>query len=153
MQHLRPAPGENREKFPKTNRVHNLAFSLYVFELEQAIARATLCLVFIPPVMLQLWRFSALGMVLALVCAVLGEDTAQRVLSENAKVSNESLLWGPYRPNLYFGIRPRIPKSLMTGLIWAKVDNFQSVQNSTWHNVAERNRYFHGAGREERAVC
>ena len=84
------------------------------------------------PVMLQLWRFSALGIVLALVCAVLGEDTAQRVLSENAKVSNESLLWGPYRPNLYFGVRPRIPKSLMTGLIWAKVDNFQKVQNSTW---------------------
>lgn len=84
------------------------------------------------PVMLQLWRFSALGIVLALVCAVLGEETAQQVLSENAKVSNESLLWGPYRPNLYFGVRPRVPKSLMTGLIWAKVDNFQKVQNSMW---------------------
>ena len=82
--------------------------------------------------MLQLWRFSALGIVLALVCAVLGEETAQQVLSENAKVSNESLLWGPYRPNLYFGVRPRVPKSLMTGLIWAKVDNFQKVQNSMW---------------------
>ena len=83
-------------------------------------------------VMLQLWRFSALGILLALVSAVLGEDTAQKVLSENAKVSNDSLLWGPYRPNLYFGVRPRIPKSLMTGLIWAKVDSFQGVQNSMW---------------------
>ena len=80
--------------------------------------------------MLQLWRFSALGILLALVSAVLGDDTAQQVLSENAKVSNESLLWGPYRPNLYFGVRPRIPKSLMTGLIWAKVDSFQGVQSS-----------------------
>lgn len=80
--------------------------------------------------MLQLWRVPALGILLALVSAILGEETAQQVLSENAKVSNESLLWGPYRPNLYFGVRPRIPKSLMTGLIWAKVDGFQGVQNS-----------------------
>src|SRR3569833_3343159 len=43
---------------------------------------------------------------------------------------NLSLLWGPYRPNLYFGIRPRIPKSLMTGLMWAKVDSYTEVQNS-----------------------
>ncbi|EON96645.1 putative glycoside hydrolase family 63 protein [Phaeoacremonium minimum UCRPA7] len=50
--------------------------------------------------------------------------------SEIGRSNNQSLLWGPYRPNLYFGIRPRIPKSLMTGLMWAKVDNYQEVQNS-----------------------
>ena len=54
----------------------------------------------------------------------------QKILSET-KLSNNSLLWGPYRPNLYFGVRPRIPKSLLTGLLWSKVDNFQDVQNST----------------------
>ena len=80
--------------------------------------------------MLQLWPFSALGILLALISLVSGEESAQQVLSDNAKVSNDSLLWGPYRPNLYFGVRPRIPKSLMTGLIWAKVDSFQGVQNS-----------------------
>ena len=80
--------------------------------------------------MLQLWPFSALGILLALFSLVSGEESAQQVLSDNAKVSNDSLLWGPYRPNLYFGVRPRIPKSLMTGLIWAKVDSFQGVQNS-----------------------
>jgi mannosyl-oligosaccharide glucosidase len=42
------------------------------------------------------------------------------------------LLWGPYRPNLYFGVRPRIPKSLMGGLMWSKVENFQDVQNSKY---------------------
>lgn len=52
----------------------------------------------------------------------------QQVLAENARQSNQSLLWGPYRPNLYFGVRPRLPKSLMTGLMWARVDNFNSVQ-------------------------
>lgn len=51
-------------------------------------------------------------------------------LTENARLSNDSLVWGPYRPNLYFGVRPRIPKSLTTGLLWAKVDNFESVQYS-----------------------
>lgn len=79
--------------------------------------------------MLQLWRFSALGILLSLLTLAWG-DVVQEVLAENAKLSNESLLWGPYRPNLYFGVRPRIPKSLMTGLMWAKVDSFQGVQNS-----------------------
>ncbi|PFH52391.1 glycoside hydrolase family 63 protein [Amanita thiersii Skay4041] len=40
---------------------------------------------------------------------------------------NDTLLWGPYRPNLYFGLRPRIPQSLMTGLIWFGTQDFQSV--------------------------
>lgn len=56
--------------------------------------------------------------------------TAQNGFTENAKLSNDSLLWGPYRPNLYFGIRPRLPKSLLTGLLWAKVDSFDAAQHS-----------------------
>ena len=53
---------------------------------------------------------------------------ASVLIKEIGRASNDSLLWGPYRPNLYFGVRPRIPKSLMTGLLWTKPDNFQSVQ-------------------------
>jgi mannosyl-oligosaccharide glucosidase len=34
---------------------------------------------------------------------------------------DESLLWGPYRPNLYFGMRPRIPRSLSFGIMWTSV--------------------------------
>ena len=79
--------------------------------------------------MLQLWRLSALVIPYLLLRFAFGED--QKILAENAKLSNDSLLWGPYRPNLYFGVRPRIPKSLTTGLLWAKVDSFESVQNST----------------------
>ncbi|KAF9232974.1 mannosyl oligosaccharide glucosidase-domain-containing protein [Melanogaster broomeanus] len=30
----------------------------------------------------------------------------------------EDLHWGSYRPGLYFGLRPRLPQSLMTGLMW-----------------------------------
>jgi mannosyl-oligosaccharide glucosidase len=79
--------------------------------------------------MLQLWHLSALAIDCLFLSFAFGED--QKVLAENARLSNESLLWGPYRPNLYFGVRPRIPKSLTTGLLWAKVDSFESVQNST----------------------
>lgn len=63
----------------------------------------------------------------ASVCAA---DDASILYQEVGRASNESLLWGPYRPNLYFGVRPRIPKSLQAGLMWSKVDNYQDVQNS-----------------------
>ncbi|KAL1717272.1 glycoside hydrolase family 63 protein [Schizophyllum commune] len=43
---------------------------------------------------------------------------------------NDTLLWGAYRPNLYFGLRPRIPQSLMTGLIWFGTQDYQSVSRS-----------------------
>lgn len=73
---------------------------------------------------------SLLVVVLSLFLALFSLCNAQNVIDENAKVSNDTLLWGPYRPNLYFGVRPRIPKSLMTGLLWANVNSFESVQQS-----------------------
>ncbi|KAI0831044.1 glycoside hydrolase [Trametes gibbosa] len=46
-----------------------------------------------------------------------------------AKPTNDSetLTWGAYRPNLYFGLRPRLPQSVMTGLAWFGTQDFQSV--------------------------
>ncbi|KAF9422407.1 Processing alpha glucosidase I, partial [Podila epigama] len=38
--------------------------------------------------------------------------------------SNQSLIWGVYRPNLYFGTRPRLPDSVMTGLMWFGLQDF-----------------------------
>ncbi|KAF2745649.1 glycoside hydrolase family 63 protein [Sporormia fimetaria CBS 119925] len=35
---------------------------------------------------------------------------------------NTSLLWGPYRPNVRFGIRPRVPQSLFMGIMWYNFD-------------------------------
>ncbi|KAJ8482276.1 hypothetical protein ONZ51_g5462 [Trametes cubensis] len=40
---------------------------------------------------------------------------------------SDSLLWGVYRPNLYFGLRPRLPRSVMTGLAWFGTQDFQSI--------------------------
>ena len=57
----------------------------------------------------------ALGLA-AVVCAIPSNDS-------------QDLLWGAYRPNLYFGLRPRLPQSLMTGLIWHGTQDFQSFQS------------------------
>jgi mannosyl-oligosaccharide glucosidase len=56
--------------------------------------------------------------------------------SEVGRQNNQSLLWGPYRPNLYFGVRPRIPKSLMTGLMWGKIETYNDFQNSWFPSAA-----------------
>lgn len=40
---------------------------------------------------------------------------------------DDALLWGPYRSNLYLGLRPRIPQSLMTGLMWFGTHDYQSI--------------------------
>lgn len=58
------------------------------------------------------------------------EDGESILISEIARLNNQSLLWGPYRPNLYFGIRPRIPQSLMTGLMWGKIETYNDYQDS-----------------------
>jgi mannosyl-oligosaccharide glucosidase len=47
-----------------------------------------------------------------------------------AAANNASLLWGPYRPNLYLGIRPRVPESLLMGLMWGKLTG--SEQGARW---------------------
>ena len=56
-----------------------------------------------------------------------GDATADEAAQ---KYSADSLLWGPYKPNLYFALRPRIPKSLTAGLIWGGVDSYERFQNS-----------------------
>ncbi|CAN9285008.1 unnamed protein product [Alternaria alternata] len=53
-------------------------------------------------------------------------------IDHKVPTSNESLLWGPYRPNLYLGLRPRMPKSLVAGLMWAKLED---VETTLRHNV------------------
>ena len=79
--------------------------------------------------MLAFWQSSALTFLFFSVLPYLVKAQDQGILAEAAKTSNESLLWGPYRPNLYFGVKPRIPLSLSTGLLWAKVDDY-NVQES-----------------------
>ncbi|CAO3659074.1 unnamed protein product [Umbelopsis vinacea] len=60
------------------------------------------------------------------------------------KALNDSLLWGTYRPNLYFGTRPRIPESLLTGIMWFSGDNVQGFQNI--RHTCEQGDNLHGYG-------
>lgn len=51
------------------------------------------------------------------------------MLNEYSRISNASLFWGPYRSNLYFGVRPRgIPNSLLTGLMWFNADRVDGIR-------------------------
>ncbi|KAH8431372.1 mannosyl-oligosaccharide glucosidase [Aspergillus melleus] len=67
---------------------------------------------------------------------------------EAARANNQSLLWGPYKSNLYFGVRPRIPESLSAGLLWAKVDDFATAQGNFRH-TCEQNEGMAGYGWDE----
>lgn len=60
----------------------------------------------------------------------IAEQDVSDLSKETAKANNGSLLWGPYKPNLYFGVRPRLPDSFFAGLMWAKVDDFMTAQQS-----------------------
>lgn len=44
----------------------------------------------------------------------------------------EDLHWGPYRPGLYFGVRPRLPQSLVTGLIWFGTQDYHSFGSTPY---------------------
>lgn len=43
--------------------------------------------------------------------------------SATAHPDNLSLQWGAFRPNLYFGVRPRIRETVLMGLMWARVED------------------------------
>ncbi|CAG8580665.1 5246_t:CDS:10 [Paraglomus brasilianum] len=53
-------------------------------------------------------------------------DSSSAILIQEsaADATNQSLFWGTYRPNLYFGTRTRVPESLMSGLMWFGVNDF-----------------------------
>ena len=59
----------------------------------------------------------------------LTEDDSYILKSAALAASNESLFWGTYRPNLYFGTRPRLPESLLTGLIWFGIEDLSSFNS------------------------
>lgn len=55
--------------------------------------------------------------------------------SSLASNGSSDLLWGAYRPNLYFGLRPRLPQSLMTGLIWFGAHDYRSFMSLYTHYI------------------
>lgn len=60
------------------------------------------------------------------------------------QLSQNSLLWGPYRSGYYLGIKPRIPLSLTSGLLWFNADDHNGLQNirheyDQHHNMRKAN--------------
>ncbi|EJD53371.1 glycoside hydrolase family 63 protein [Auricularia subglabra TFB-10046 SS5] len=53
-------------------------------------------------------------------------STAAGTALAAASATNDTLLWGAYRPGLYFGLRPRLPQSLMTGLLWFGTQDYKA---------------------------
>jgi mannosyl-oligosaccharide glucosidase len=54
-----------------------------------------------------------------------------------SELISESLLWGPYRPNVYFGVRPRMPKSNSFGLMWTNVVTSRIESNNLRHTCEQ----------------
>ncbi|CAM1508083.1 Fc.00g049310.m01.CDS01 [Cosmosporella sp. VM-42] len=75
-------------------------------------------------------------------------DDAAVLTSEIGRLNNQSLLWGPYKPNLYFGVRPRVPQALWTGLMWGRVDNYNDIQTG-FRYTCEQGEDIHGYGWDE----
>ncbi|KAK6897150.1 Mannosyl-oligosaccharide glucosidase [Candida tropicalis] len=55
------------------------------------------------------------------------DDSIDSLETQYSELSNNSLLWGPYRSALYFGIRPRFPHSLLSGLMWFTMSDYQGI--------------------------
>ncbi|KAG6115979.1 hypothetical protein E4U13_002218 [Claviceps humidiphila] len=73
---------------------------------------------------------------------------ASVLTSEIGRLNNQSLLWGPYKPNLYFGVRPRTPKSLWTGLLWGRIETYGDVKDGLRY-TCEQGQDIHGYGWDE----
>ncbi|KAJ2744319.1 Processing alpha glucosidase I, partial [Coemansia pectinata] len=70
---------------------------------------------------------------LGLAAAVVLSTTGLVVVHGDMGPLGSELQWGTYRPNLYFGTRPRLPNSLVSGLMWFGLDdqrNWQKIRHS-----------------------
>lgn len=70
------------------------------------------------------------------------------LVNQISRQNNATLLWGPYRPQVYFGVKPRLPDSLIAGLMWAGVDDFQNFQKGFRHTCEQADE-LDGYGWEE----
>ncbi|RKF60969.1 putative mannosyl-oligosaccharide glucosidase [Erysiphe neolycopersici] len=92
-------------------------------------------------------------LIVALACVTLVQATqddsgTKEKLTQALLSVNNTYLWGSYRPNLYFGIKPRIPESFLGGLMWARVEDFASVQDRFRH-TCEQSDEIRGYGWDE----
>jgi mannosyl-oligosaccharide glucosidase len=51
--------------------------------------------------------------------------------SASAFVEDPALLWSTYAPQLYFGIKPRLPKSITNGLMWFGLNDYEGLNRQS----------------------
>ncbi|KAK3723044.1 Processing alpha glucosidase I [Vermiconidia calcicola] len=70
--------------------------------------------------------------------SVLGKPltASEETLSINSS-RDWPILWGPYRPNVYFGMRARTPDSPLIGLMWAPLHNGDIVDSDLRHTCEQ----------------
>ncbi|AOA61544.1 Processing alpha glucosidase I [Komagataella phaffii CBS 7435] len=79
---------------------------------------------------MNLFNRRILSLISVLVVAIAFENVPSDELSlpeAFQKISDQSLLWGPYRSNLYVGIKPKIPHSFLSGLMWFNADDPEGI--------------------------
>lgn len=64
-------------------------------------------------------------------------DISTEKENKYAEMSDKALLWGPYRPNVYVGMRPRVPKGLMLGLSWFGANDYSQIRQVRHQCVIE----------------
>lgn len=79
--------------------------------------------------------------VVLLACALLGLLAYFPSVTHAAKEDDvsPSYRWGTYRPNVYFGVKARVPKSPLFGLLWTDADNKREMKIR--HDCEERDQF------------
>lgn len=77
--------------------------------------------------------FAGLQLLLLLVLNTLvSAETPARRDADPPAVVKDWQTWGPYRPGLYFGVRPNIPESLLMGMMWGNGNDQETLVRSRW---------------------
>jgi mannosyl-oligosaccharide glucosidase len=67
------------------------------------------------------------SVVLAIALVALAYTIAAEVEYDPTKpLEDPSLIWGTYRPQIYFGVRPAISNSILSGLLWFSPTRYDS---------------------------
>lgn len=61
------------------------------------------------------------------IAVISGCSRAEEEATIFSKATNDSLAW-VHRPNVYWGLRQRQPSSLITGLMWGRVEDYNQIQ-------------------------
>lgn len=75
--------------------------------------------------------------IMLLTSVVIGLFLTGSALAESF---DDALLWGPYRPNLYFGVRPRTPTGPTFGLMWGSAKDGKLDRRKLRHSCAQSDK-------------